>query len=292
MWTRFCAEWNQTLARRPQTVLASLLAAQSASWLGLCGAFSSLQSVIPIASPELAVGWAAARLTRKLRQPANVALAAGLVRVAPSLSAMHVSPLLSPTGGDKSVNTHFEHMRKYLTEHPSLSSSQRELIGSGISRAVSFGNWAQGPIDKYGLALYLSGKGTFLATMIFASLGASRGLDVGVLLSSWGLASDFQSDVGYMAAGAGCNVLLTPLHFLAAVHGTQAIEAYVLESTKASHGDKSEGSNGSGKEGEDEKMLQSITLSLLLFAMFVSLGAMRQLTKSASKPDETAQPDM
>ena len=45
--------------------------------------------------PELAVGWMAARLSRRLRMPLNVAIAAGAVRVAPALSDLTVTPLLT-----------------------------------------------------------------------------------------------------------------------------------------------------------------------------------------------------
>ena len=71
------ADWNATLARHPQAVLATFVAAQSTTWLGLYAALTAAGPALP---PSLAAGWLIAKASKKFRQPVNAGMAALLVR--------------------------------------------------------------------------------------------------------------------------------------------------------------------------------------------------------------------
>ena len=148
-WKRFVVDWNSTLNRAPQNVVSTFLFTQSGTWLVLFKALSasSLAASLP---PELAVGWLAARLTKKFRQPVNVALGAAVVQVAPSVAELKVTPLL--TGAVSSPE-----LASQMSEKRAQLENALPILKPGIAGAVSAGQWLQGQVDKYGLALYLSG---------------------------------------------------------------------------------------------------------------------------------------
>jgi len=197
--------------RKPKT------ASQSCTWLALFSGMSHLSTGIFPA--ELAVGWMASKLTRKFRQPLNIGLAAGLIKVAPRLSDLKVTPLVTGFVADKKFNEEAAAKRAKLeTQYPFLK--------PGIDAAAKAATWLQGPVDQYGLALFLTGKFTGVATLLGVTVLVREGMDVGSVLESYGLAGEVSasSKVGALAAAAGCNSLLTPMHFLLAVYGTQAQE--------------------------------------------------------------------
>jgi len=70
--------------------VASFLASQSASWLVLYGALAANPALAVLLPPELAIGMVVSKVTRKFRQPANLALAAGVVQVFPAITALKV----------------------------------------------------------------------------------------------------------------------------------------------------------------------------------------------------------
>jgi len=148
-WKRFVVDWNSTLNRAPQNVVSTFLFTQSSTWLLLFKSLSasSLAASLP---PELAVGWLAARLTKKFRQPVNVALGAAVVQVAPSVADLKVTPLLTGAVSSPELATQVSEKRAQLEK-------AFPFLKPGIAGAVSAGQWLQGPVDKYGLALYLSG---------------------------------------------------------------------------------------------------------------------------------------
>jgi len=73
-------------------------------------------------------------------------------------------------------------------------------------------------VDKYGLALYLSGRLTGLATLLGVTAGVRAGVDVPSALASVGLDPGGLTGIGAavaaLAAASAANTLLTPLHFL------------------------------------------------------------------------------
>jgi len=83
----------------------------------------------------------------------------------------------------------------------------------------------QGPIDQYGLALYISGRLSALITIGVTSTMISKGLDVESFLTSWGISESLGGAVGTLAASSVGNIVFTPLHFGAVVYGIKGMEA-------------------------------------------------------------------
>jgi len=214
-WDVFAENWNSALTKKPQTVIATFLAAQSTTWLAL---YVSLNASAIIFSPELAAAWMCAKLTRKFRQPLNVALAAGLVHIVPSIANIKVSPLLTGFAPvDQKMTEKLQLERKKLeTNVPAM-----KPIITNISRGAI---WLQGPIDRYGLAFYISAKASSLMTIGAASVLIRNGIDVEHALASWGMSESLGGAVGTVAASSVCNVFFTPVHFYAVIYGVRSID--------------------------------------------------------------------
>lgn len=178
MWSNFVTTWNSTITRRPQNVLSTFLATQSLSWLGLFSAYSGL--AIGVIPPELAIGMVVSKFSSKFRQPVNLAMAAGIVKVAPTIATVKVTPLITGFVADEKSSVEFSKKRKTLEEsYPFMKSS----IGNVEKAAI----WIQGPIDKYGLALFLSGRASGAMTVLSVTFLAQHGFDIPALLSDYGL---------------------------------------------------------------------------------------------------------
>jgi hypothetical protein len=227
LWKPFVKDWNSTLLRRPQNVLSTYLASQSASWFALFSVMSSLS--VGIFPPELAVGWMTSKLTRKFRQPVNVGMAAAVIKVAPALSELKVTPLMTGFVADKKFSEDVAAKRATMEE-------KLPFLKPGIAAGVKGAAWLQGPVDTYGLALFLSGKATGVATLVGVTLLVKQGVDVTSVLETYGLVGDAAEGaagkIGALAAAAGCNAFLTPLHFILAVYGTKAQERCVCLADK------------------------------------------------------------
>eukprot|EP00978_Attheya_sp_CCMP212_P035837 scaffold158364_cov63-Attheya_sp.AAC.1 len=217
LWKRFTSDWNATLVRQPKAMVATFMAAQSTSWLLLYGSLSMAGVGLP---PAAAAGWACARLTRRLRRPLNVVLAAAVHRVLPQLGDLRVSPLVTGVASDAKTAAALTKMRHEL-----------ELLWPAITKPVFWNlergwQWIQGPVDTYGLALYLSGKASFLITMGGATIAIGRGVDVEALLVSWGVGEALGDTVATIAGSSAANVVFVPVHFLTAVYGVQILEKW------------------------------------------------------------------
>ena len=259
LWSRFVVDWNVTLQRRPTNVIAGYLSSQSLTWGTLYTGLAASAVTFP---PELAVGWMAARLTRRMRMPINVAIAAGAVRVAPALSALTVTPLLTglQPGDAKALDAKWMSTRAYL-EGTQPVGAHRDTMRGVMDRIEGFGRWVQGPVDQYGLALFLSGKVSWLATLLTVSVATRHGLDIQPTLVWLGMGADgLQSSMGCLAAAAGMNIAFTPAHFYLAVKGAQAQEALAMRlapmmvelEAEAEAKKRQEGAgNGGGGEGGD-----------------------------------------
>ena len=221
--------WNDTLARQPQMVIAAYVGSTMASWIALLGGITLAGSMAPVllTSPALACGVLASRITRKVRQPVNLALAAGMVGAFPVLSEMKLTPLITGFAGDKESTEQFKAGRAWLEKHPALGSAQQRWVRTGIAGVERGWNWLQGPVDRYGLAFFVSSKMTSLATVAFVATAASRGVDVSAALTEWGFSSSLQGAAGTAAGAAVLNTLIFPAHLLNAIVGTLVVEKKV-----------------------------------------------------------------
>mmetsp|Transcript_32080 Transcript_32080/g.37710 ORF Transcript_32080/g.37710 Transcript_32080/m.37710 type:complete len:313 (+) Transcript_32080:92-1030(+) len=272
MWSSFVTTWNSTIQRRPQLVLATFLSSQSLSWLGLFVSFSALP--IGVLPPELAVGMMVSKITKKFRQPANLALAAGVVNVVPGITALKITPLLTGVVADKETSTEFANKRQSFEKaYP--------FMKSGISRAESAANWLQGPVDKYGLALYLSGRVTGVATLLSMTALAQHGVDLPALLASYGLeGSPLSASIASLAAASAANSFMTPVHFAAATYGTTSIEKLAesvsaqanMDELKAKHRKNPDFEETQYGEEYEEMLRKEMEDSVLAGASLMLLG--------------------
>ena len=216
LWGRFVRDWNATLLRSPQTVVSTFLASQSTTWVCLYGGLSTLPS--GIMAPELAVGWMASRLTRKFRQPLNLALSAAIVRVVPAVSELKVTPLITGVVPDKQAREQAARARaKVVAALP--------FMDGVFTRGKAGLEWLNGPVDRFGLAFYLAGKVTSLSTLLATTAVVRQGVDVVGVLAGWGLTGDFSDALANLAGSGAMNAAFTPAHFALAVYGTQGQEA-------------------------------------------------------------------
>ena len=73
-WSSFASSWNQTLNRRPQAMLAAFAAANTTTWLLSYNLVNiSIGSVLTVHA-ALGPGFLFTRLTKKFRQPLNLAI--------------------------------------------------------------------------------------------------------------------------------------------------------------------------------------------------------------------------
>ena len=227
--------WNDTIARQPQMVIAAYVGSTMASWIALLGGITIAGSLAPAAlsSPALACGVLASRITRKVRQPVNLGLAAVMVGTVPALSEMKLTPLITGFAGDKESTELLASRRTWLETHPALGEPQRRWVRSSIAGLESGWNWLQGPVDRYGLAFFISGKVTSLATVGLVALAASRGVDISAALTDWGFSASLQGAAGTAAGAAVLNTLIFPQHMFNAIAGTLFLERRVEASVLA-----------------------------------------------------------
>ena len=276
MWSRFVHDWNSTLRRNPSTVVATFLASQSSTWVCLYGGFSALPK--SVLAPELAVGWMTSRLTRKFRQPLNLALAAAIVRVVPAISDLKVTPLVTGFVPDSEL-------KKKWAERRALLVQKYPFMDAVFSKAKEGAEWLNGPVDTYGLAFYLSGKATSLATLLVTTGVVRQGVDVVSIMTSWGLSGDFSDALANMAGSGACNTAFTPLHFAMAVYGTHAQEwiAHQRRSNFAEE-DRDEGESDRERYSDDEEKsaMGQMSTILLCWTLGVTFFALREMKKKSS----------
>jgi hypothetical protein len=314
MWSKFALDWNATLAKRPQEVISTFLAAQSTSWLVLYSTLSVSAVAFP---PALAAGWMCARLTKKFRQPLNVALAAGLVRIFPALCEIKVSPLVTGVAADK-------HTMKEWTEQKEKMEQAVPMLKPIFLTGSRGAAWLQGPIDQYGLAYYLSSKSSFLLTMGATSVMIKQGIDIESTLASFGISDGVGEAVGTIAGSSAANAFFTPLHFYSVVYGIRMMEntarqllLYVPEEVyreqrmkkrmeggeqrmkkrmEREEGDASSSRSDNSWEQEKEQMengvVRIIGMLFLLYSFGVSMYAFRLMGQTANKgKEEPAEPE-
>jgi len=282
-WSNFASNWNSTLARRPQEALATYLAAQSSTWLTLYTALS-LSGAALLFPPELAAGWMVARLTKKLRQPVNIALAVAAVRYVPALSEVKVSPLVTGFVADEQAR---EALHAKRMEMEKKMPAMRPVM-DGLSKGAAY---LQGPVDKYGLSLFLSGKVSSLGTIGISTALISNGVDLQSTLAEWGIHGGLGEVAGTLAGSAVLNTFLTPIHFLGCVHGIPYLEkaARTLAPVVDRMDDQGNGerkANGGGEGNKEDSILRAMGLLLLLYSFGISMYALKTLGKKAVNGDE------
>lgn len=167
--------------------------------------------------PELAAGWMCARLTTKFQRPITVGLAAVWVQLMPSISQMKVSPLVTGLAADKQT-------KQNLRKHRQKLEQSIPQIKPLLEKATRAGKWLQGPIDQYGLAMYLSGRLSFISVMTISSYGIYQGMDIQSILSNWGIQQEIGGALGTIAISSAMNVIFIPIHFYSVVIGVQTME--------------------------------------------------------------------
>jgi len=259
-------------------MMATYLAGQTVTWAVLHAGLTATGAVFP---PELAVGWLATKLTKRFRQPANVALAALGVKLCPALSDLKVSPLVTGQSPQDMANLKEGWATVRKSVEPTIGSTP-------LDRAETFAGWVQGPADKYGLAYILTAKATSVTTLVGVGAAVHYGLDVQPVMVWLGAGDGMQSTVGCLAAAASANVLFTPLHFIASVKGAQAqdrlaqhLAPIAMEQTKEDH---TPGGRFSTEKEWEEAIVQKQAQALFLVWILVTFYAFRVLRAAEGKP--------
>ena len=148
---------------------------------------------------ELAIGYILVKFTGKIRQPANVALAAFFSKAFPVLTLVKSGPLLGivyPASPSSDASL------------PPSSSKQPESWSQRFQ--TMFESTVVGPVDTYGFSLYLAGKINIAFTIVAAAICIRQGVDANSILSSFGISETLQSGGSAMAAATVTNVFLLP----------------------------------------------------------------------------------
>jgi hypothetical protein len=213
--TAAIAKFNAVISEHPLTMFWTFLGSRMVSWYAIQ---QTLSATGILCGSELAVGFLLARITSKFRQPLNVLIAAGIMKAAPIMSTVHVSPLLTGMAGDQ-LQT--EVSRSIADTDWSQSKKERAL-----SRLATFDRgmkWVQGPIDKYGASFYIASKITTLALIVGSAQAIASGFDVTAQLAEWGVSDSIQDGFGSMAGAVLLNSVLLPAHVVVAVDGSVRI---------------------------------------------------------------------
>ena len=130
-------------------------------------AFLALQ-VVGFDSPALAIAGVVSRLTKRLRTPLDLSIAAAVAHKFPSSNQLKLGPLLAAPLGMGSKQQRQAAKEMNLVEE----------------RIVSFVSWAQGPVNLYGGPYMLVHWTTGILTVSATTAAVHNGLDVMVLLKS------------------------------------------------------------------------------------------------------------
>ena len=218
-------DFNHIVASHPRLTLVAFLATRNACFYGLVGAY--MLSPLTL-SPALGVGFRLAKFSGKLRQPANIAIAALLSRIFPSLKSIKSAALLGILPAESAaaasplkpgaINTHDSRIDNNVTERPKNDSETANKWKGYFETLVV------GPVDTYGFSLFLASKVTISAAVVAGAACAHAGMDTSALLSYLGVSETLQA--GGAAMGAALltnNVLLTPFQMYSLPPLTRAI---------------------------------------------------------------------
>ena len=168
------ASFNENAANYPQTALYTFLLSRMGTWYLLTAIYAQTATV----GPELAIGYLVAKVTGKVRQPANVALAAVIshrfpifseVKASALLGVVHPGPAAAATAGNEEAPP----------PPPPPSALEKRLL--------QVLDWLRGPVDKYGFGLFVAGKVNIGLTILLTGTALRNGVDVSSFLTSWGV---------------------------------------------------------------------------------------------------------
>jgi hypothetical protein len=202
---------NSTLEDFP----VSCFAAHVGSSFGVFGlAYVGLQA-ISFDAPAIACAGIVSRLTKRLRTPLDLSLAAALAHAVPASNALKLGPLVAAP-------------MQQLQPPPSGEPLSR--IEGGIIR---FADWAQGPVNTYGGPFFFVRWCSGLTTVAVTTACVHHGLDVVQLVGSLPFVSFSDSTASSLSGTASCvggamliNTVLLPVRLiLLALFGREAFEA-------------------------------------------------------------------
>lgn len=173
------------LNRVVESYPAASFATHIGSGLGTFGAAYVALSAIGFDAPSLAVAGVVTRLTKKLRTPPEMTLAAALAHAVPATNALKLGPLLvAPVSAVQTVPSE------------DLSRVERGII--------AFTNRAQGPINTYGGPFLIVNWCVGLTSVATTTACVHAGLDVQQALAALPLVGAM-SDAALDAASSGAS---------------------------------------------------------------------------------------
>ena len=171
---------------------------RTSCWYALAGLYAYL-GLFP--GSELAIGYILVQFTGKIRQPANLFLAAFLSQTFPILTLIKSGPLVG-----------IIYPKNQTSDSSTADSSSKQPQSWTQRLAKTFETVVVGPVDTYGFSLFLAGKINMALTIVGAALCVRYGMDANSILSSFGVPETLQSGGSAMGAATVTNVLLLPLH--------------------------------------------------------------------------------
>ena len=237
---KWIKNFNTTLSASPQTSLGTFLLTRNVSWY----TFAALYSYSGMFSflPELAVGYLFTKCTTKfryylfripksvlissfitnslylqlnrIRQPVNVGLAAILAKAFPTLTEINSKSLvgiLSPSDiGIRSENVHSKSViAPTSSSSPLFSNYYAEKSMLKLIRSVE--DAINGPVNRYGFALYLASRITLFSSIVSVGFLTHIGYDLSALLLTYGVSETIQATGSGFAAATLSNVVLLPM---------------------------------------------------------------------------------
>ena len=155
--SKWIAHFNATVAAHAETSIWTFLALRVGSWYTL----AYIYTYVPDIGPELAIGYLVCKFTGKLRQPANLGLAALISYQFPILSTIKASALIG------------------LVKNSTANQLNKPTI---VVKIEKFLDWMTGPIDKYGFSYFIASKVNMGVLLLGASFAVKTGLDVSYFL--------------------------------------------------------------------------------------------------------------
>ena len=187
--------FNNSIAASPPVAMGTFLGIRSATWYLLV--FGLNMDICPIApfGAEWAMGYLAMRLSGKLRQPLNVAIAALLIKAFPILGTMKASALMG-----------------VLNPTPQATTIKDKPPTAFELKVARFQGWITGPIDKFGFAYYIASKMSIAIVIIGTATSIKYGVDIQQYLNGWGISETVQAGAGSLAGATLINLINLPVH--------------------------------------------------------------------------------
>ncbi len=188
-------EWivrlNETLKDYPGHSFATYLGTGLATF----GAANLTLAAMHFDFPALAVAGIVSKLTKKLRMPLDLSLAAALSHAVPSTNALKLGPLLvAPLPAPEPA------------EHYAAAPTKLESLAEALERRLlTVLRWAEGPVNRFGAPYLMVHWASGLCTFVGTALAFSHGVDVAAVLRHVPLLSSLSASTTEMVSGpASC----------------------------------------------------------------------------------------